>query len=323
MIGSLHMIVDDGVTEEDWLAARAEGVTASEIHAIASGGRATWQRILDDKLNGSTFKGNRHTRRGHEREAFLIHHANERFGAVRANGALYGCHVNPLHRATPDALGWNHEMGGFGVEVKSHDHGWTREKIPTEHYDQMQWGMHVTGFDRWLYIYEVMGKDGEPTLDDPTALWVQRNDGRIAKLIAEADAFIAWREAGAPAVDDIPDDLDDAIAIIVAEDAVTRESKARRSPAEATIRQHIAGRSEAGSSEGLKVAGTRGHFTYAVRFDEVLDEEAWQAAEPDTHEEWVKAQAAVDEQAKNAAALYSKTRVSTRLNIYTNREPRQ
>ena len=68
----LLVIVENGASEQEWHDGRDEGVTASEIHAIASGSMKTRRRILDAKLNGSTFKGNAHTARGHEREQAIL-----------------------------------------------------------------------------------------------------------------------------------------------------------------------------------------------------------------------------------------------------------
>lgn len=319
MIEQLTIVVPDGAPEDVWLAARAEGVTASEVRAIAQGGRGTWRRILNDKLNGSTFRGNAHTRRGHEREAFLIHWADETVGAVRLNGALLGHPAHALHLATPDALGWNSDMGGFGVEVKSHDRGWTRTDVPREHADQMQWGMHVTGFDQWLYVWEVMGEDGEPTLADPSHLWVPRDDTRIHQLVAEADRFLAWRAEGAPEFDEISDELDDAIA--ASADAKTRRlaAAAEEKVANDTLLSLI-NRVDGASGDGYKAAGTRGQVTYSVTFRDVLDEDAWQRAEPESYDEWRDLSARLEEQAANAAELYSRTSISTRLNVYPAKE---
>ncbi len=316
----LRIVVPGDAPEDVWLAARAAGVTASEMHAIAQGGRGTWKRILVDKLNGSTFRGNRHTRRGHEREPFLIEWAaaQPQFGAIRPNRALYGHHSMPLHLATPDGLGWNATIGGFGIEAKSHDHGWSpRRGIPVDHLDQMQGGMHVTGFDAWLYVWEVMGEDGEPTLADPQHMWVSRDQARIDRLVAEADRFIAWREAGAPDTDDIPGEVDDALAAW--RDARDRKNAALADEKAATTIIRAFAEGSAGDA-GAKAAGSRAHFTFSVTETSELDELAWESAEPGTYAEWCRMRTAVEEYAQTATALYSRPSRSTRLNIYANKE---
>ncbi|MDR6142072.1 hypothetical protein QE375_001626 [Microbacterium foliorum] len=302
-----RVVADDSLGTEKGLSARAGGVTASELHAIAQGGRSTQRRILNDKLNGATFKGNAHTRRGHEREDFLIDWASETVAPCAGNIALLGHGTILWLLATPDGLG-----DGFGVEVKSHDHKWDRDDIPAEHYDQMQGGMAVTGFDRWLYVWEVMGEDGTPTLDEPHFLWVPRDEKRIARLTSEAEKFIAWRDAGAPASDDdLPDEVDEALAVIAEADDIIAPHKKAREAALKVVRAHA----EATADEhGSKGAGTRGSYTYSVTTKPVLDEDAWALAEPDTYAEWLAARDAIVAQEAAAFALYQRDEISSRLN---------
>lgn len=303
-----RLVADDSLGSEEGRAARAAGITASEAHAIRVGGRASHRRILDDKLNGSTFRGNAHTERGHEREPFLLAWASRNVAPLTANAALLGHPLIPWLLATPDALG-----DGFGAEAKSHDHGWgDRDDIPAEHYDQMQTGMAVTGFDRWLYIWEVMGEDGTPTLDAPRSRWVPRDEKRIAQIIREGEKFMQWRADGAPIADaDLPDEVDEALAIIAeADDAIAPHKKAReaalkivRAHAEATADEH-----------GSKGAGLRGSYTYSKTPKQVLDEKAWAIAEPATYAKWIAGQAVVNDVAATALENYGVEEISTRLN---------
>lgn len=310
---TLRMVAADSLGTDEGLAARAAGVTASELHAITQGGRGTHSRILQDKLNGAKFTGNAHTRRGHEREDFLVSWAGVTVEPCDANLALLGHHELPWLLATPDGLG-----DGFGVEVKSHDHGWDNPGIPAEHYDQMQGGMAVTGFDRWLYVWEVMGKDGTPSLAAPHFLWVDRDEKRIARLIREGEKFMAWREAGAPiADDDLPADVDDALA----DWAAARERKSAAERAEkaalAIIRPFAEKQAD---DEGAKGAGTRAHFTYAKSSAPQLDEAKWADAEPESYAEYLELRTRLAAAEKAAADLYFTTKTSTRLNIYPSKD---
>jgi hypothetical protein len=295
--------------EKVWHGFRAEGATASEIRRIATGGRKTWRALLTDKLNGSTFRGNRHTRRGHEREPVLLEWADGQYG-VDANSTLFAHPEHPLHRGTPDGLGA--EGAPFGVEVKSHAFGWTRTDAPPEHYDQCQWNIHVMGAERWLYVWEVLGEDGYATLEYPSHVWIERDDARIAVLVTQADAFLAWREAGAPELDDIPDELDESLTAWA--EAKERKSVATKDEkvAEKVITAYIAEHPEA-EVDGMKRSGSRGGFAYTVKSDAVLDEDAWKAAEPASHAAWVALQKRTDDAAAIALGLYSKTKTSSRL----------
>lgn len=111
----------------------------------------------------------------------------------------------------------------------------------------MQTGTAVTGFDRCLYIWEVMGEDGTPRLDAPRSRWVPRDEKRIAQLIREGEKFMQWRADGAPIADaDLPDEVDEALAIIAeADDAIAPHKKVReaalkiaRAHAEAAADEH-------------------------------------------------------------------------------------
>lgn len=305
-----------GDDREAWLEARTSRVTASQIHEIAVGGRATHMRILADKLNGSTFKGNQHTKRGHEREPFLLDFAREFIDPdIAPNAQLYVHPVNDRIGATPDGLAVI--MGQpvrFGVEVKSLDYGATQETAPPNHYDQCQLGMYVTGCDRWLYLWEVMGEDGEPTLEDPRYVWIERDEHRIKFLVREAERFLAWWDAGAPATDDLPADLDDALAAWADARDRKKAAEADEKAADAIIRRHIAA-TEGADTDGLKLAGRAAQLVYTVTPKEVLDPEAWAAAEPDSHAAWIDLQTRAADAAETATALYSKTTVATRLNI--------
>ena len=300
----LLVIVEDGASELVWMDARDEGVTASEIHDIAAGSRKTWRRILDAKLNGSTFKGNAATKRGHERESYILAEARILEGVVTlaSSGALFGSHHNALHRATPDGLGIHSQLGEFGAEVKSHHADWTFDGIPVDHFDQMQWGMHVTGLDWWLYAWEV---DGQPGIQHH---WVARDDKRITQLIAQADAFIEWRAAGAPEIDDIPDDVDDALADYARGLALEAEGKRLKAAARSAIDEFAAAQTSA-PGDPLRRNGSRAQLFFEPKPDTLtLDEDAWAAAEPGTYAEWVAARAAAAAQEAAALALYTRAK---------------
>lgn len=305
---------------EEWLEARASRVTASQAHEIATGGRATWLRILADKLNGSTFKGTASTRRGSLREAFLLDYLREFVDpTIDGNARLFVHPDNDRIGATPDGLGGALKQGAFGVEVKSHDYGWEREDVPAEHYDQMQIGMYVLNATRWLYGWEVMGEDGEPTLEDPRYLWIARDEHRIAFLVRELERFLAWWDAGAPATDDLPAELDDALARWADARDRKKVAEADEKAAEAIIRKHIAATPGA-EDDGLKLAGRAAQLVYTVKEAEVLDPEAWAEAEPESFAQWEAAKGAIDETAKHAGLLYKKPARSTRLLITATKE---
>lgn len=271
----LHVAVPDGASEDDWHDGRAAGVTASEIHDIANGSRKAWRTILDAKLNGSTFRGNQHTKRGHEREAEIIRQAADLDGVhvIGGSHALIHHATNPLHLATPDGFGLR-DLGPFGVEGKSRNADYEFTTIPAENCDQMQWGMHVSGFDWWLYVWEI---DGIPGIFHR---WVPRDDKRITQLVEKADQFIAWRAAGAPEIDDIPDDIDDALSTYDEGLALCRAGEKLKKTAKPLIEIFAAAAADQAKATSIQRAGTHATVLYGYDFQTQLTDEEWAEADP-------------------------------------------
>jgi hypothetical protein len=158
----------------------------------------------------------------------------------------------------------------------------------------------VTGFSWWLYAWAVEGVEGIQHE------FVPRDDRRIAQLVAQADAFIEWRAAGAPEIDDIPDDVDDHIAAYAVAQQAEAAAKREKEAHGAEVKKWAA-EQKPRPGEPLRKSGSRAALFFepkpAVR---VLDEEAWAKAEPDTYAEWKRMQAAVAKTEAAALALYSK-----------------
>lgn len=262
-------------TEAQWLEARAAGVTASEVHEIAHGGIGARSRVLYEKLNGSTFRGSAATAAGHENEPRILAAAELIEGVlmlIPTPRLLLAHPEHPRHMATPDGLGISSVFGEFGVEAKWHEAGWTHTGIPADHLSQCQWGMHVTGFSWWLYVWLV---DGAESISWE---WVPRDDRRIGKLAAEADAFNEWRDAGAPRVDDLDPALDDAIADYVRGLELESEGKALKAAARPVIDRYVADSRD--GDRTVRAAGTRGAIASSVTVEDVLDEDAWERRAP-------------------------------------------
>ncbi len=289
--------------EIEWLDARAEGVTASEVPHISP---TTRSRILSDKLNGSMFKGTAHTRRGHTREEeILIDLEWVTESKVLPNRHVWASNRNRRHLATPD--GFQILPGGRirGVEVKSHKHGWTppASVIPSAHYDQMQFGMHVLGLEEWLYGWEVMGPHDAPPTEDPQVRVVKRDQARIDELVAAADDFLAWMDAGAP-VEQISPDLEAAkVTMIAAERAAKAAEQAK-----AAARAEFSALLEAEFPDAFATGWKHGDDATVVVARPArrvgIHEDAWAAVEPQAHAEYAAARDAVKATEEIAKGLY-------------------
>lgn len=307
------LVVPEGAPREQWMQERGEGVTASQAWEIARGGISTWRRILEQKLNGSTFRGNAATRAGSEREAALLDEATEHpgFRAVTPNRALWASAINPLHRATPDGIGGRIVGNGLGlattvVEVKSHEYGWEGTGVPSDHFAQMQWQMYVMGGLYGLYGSEVRDEDDQPPADGATWIEVPRDEEMIAWLIERANAFIAWRDAGCPAFDELPEEIAAAneawaLAKVAADEAAKAEKKANVDLRKALASQPYVDRF------GAVGMGEHGGYQLLVSEHTSLDEDAWREAEPDAYAEAQELRTALAFREAEAKRKYTKT----------------
>lgn len=281
-----HVIVDEAAGREAWMAERGEGVTASEAWEIARGGIKTWRRILEQKMNGSTFRGSAATRAGSSREAALIAEAAERLVECEPNAALWAAFDNDRHRATPDATGLDADGEPVVVEVKSHEYGWKHDTIPADHLAQLQWQMRVLGATVGLYGFEVRDEDDQPPIDGAQWRWVPRDEEMIAWLAERADAFIAWREAGCPDVMPLPTDVEAARAAWVPLKRAADAAAAAEKTANAALKKAIEGQPFARRFGHVGI-GDGGGYQLTVTETTSIDEEAMKTASP---EAWARIQ---------------------------------
>lgn len=281
-----RIVVDADAPRETWLAERGEGVTASEAWRIARGGLKARKTIVTEKMNGSTFRGNKFTKAGSEREAALLDEAADRddITLVVANGALWAAGSNDLHRATPDGLAFDVEtQAPVVIEVKSHAFGWESDTIPIEHMAQMQWQMHVMGAACGLYGFEVRDEDDQPPLGGATWIRVERDEEFIEYLVYAADRFIAWREDGCPDVDDLPDDVAEALEQWTEWKVALDETAAREKTANAALKKAVAAHMPHADRFGATGVGALGGFQQTVTEIVSIDETAWATADPAEH----------------------------------------
>lgn len=277
-----RIVVPEGAPRTVWMLERGEGVTASRVWAIARGGIKTWRRELEQMMNGSTFRGTKATKAGSAREAALLDEAADQLHTVAPNAALWASATNDLHRATPDGIGRNSDGTIVAVEVKSHEHGYEDKGIPADHLAQMQWQMHVLGAVSGLYGYEIRDEDDMPPAEGATWIDVPRDNEMIAYLIYRADQFLAWRDAGCPDVDELPEDVQaalDAWAPLKAKlDSVATDEKKAAAALKKAIRASI----PHAERFGAVAMGEHGGYQLGVSENTGIDEAAWEADSPET-----------------------------------------
>lgn len=178
--------------EDDWLAARRQGVTATAVaHAATPGGF----RDEVESWGQPAWGGNEFTEFGNWAERYVLETAHREYGILPNDWLIAG--LNPLHLGTPDGLNPEH------TEIAEAKTGGTIPvSVPRIHRDQCQWNMHVTGTVRCLYLFQLRVRTPANTfrlgLWEPLMFWVDRDDKRIGELEEVAEALMEARHARLP-----------------------------------------------------------------------------------------------------------------------------
>lgn len=180
MISSDRFIARD--TDRDkWLAARRNGVTATEVRDAATEGGF---RDLVASWDAPPFEGNEYTEFGTWAEAQLLDHAH-RVDGIIPSGWLIASEHDPRWLATPDGLSLDHTVI---AEAKTTGKDW--KKPPIKYVRQIQWQLFVTGAERCLLLWHLRAEADTgfylPWLE-PKTTWVDRDEDMIADLIEVAE----------------------------------------------------------------------------------------------------------------------------------------
>lgn len=249
------------VHSPEWYAARALGVTASEIAKLTKGGGAARRELIAAKLAGGMgvdLSGNRYVRWGVVREPFIAEWINHQFG-IQPNQTVFRG-VNPRHLATPDGVGQDFDERLLISEIKTSKHdlsdgdGKTHYAL-TGYYDQKQWQLWVTGAEQCLFAWEQHDDDfsrwpedgPRPLYPEPKYRWVERDEKRIAELVAVADEFLVELDAARESAGVAPE-LDVELDVLAQEVLAARvdeaAAKARKDKAWKQLQERLAGRGD-------------------------------------------------------------------------------
>ncbi|PRB14492.1 hypothetical protein [Microbacterium sp. MYb62] len=286
-ITTSRLVVPEDAPRAVWMLERGQGPTASEIWAIARGGIKTWRRILEQKMNGSTFGGTKATRAGSAREAALIEEADDFLDEVTPNSALWASLQNERIRATPDATG---RLRGklCVVEVKSHEHGYKGDPFPMDHRAQLVLQRFVLGAELALYGAEVRDEDDMPPMGGAEWQFLPDDEEHrelLAFLLYRAEQFLAWWDAGCPDVDDLHPDVQKALDEWAPAKRALDEAAAAEKTASAALREAIAGNYPHAARFGAIAMGEAGGFQLIPSSTVSIDEARWKTEAPETHAE--------------------------------------
>jgi hypothetical protein len=166
-----------------WLAARAEGVTATMVAKAST--PAGFRDVIEQLENPVDIIPNAVMDWGNYREPFIAQIVKEKTGIMPNEWLIaFDDGVRRWQMATPDGLSMDHTMI---AEIKTS--GKDLRKIPIGYMRQIQWQLHVTGAERCLFAYELRleGPEGFVPGFDVETQWVERDDKMIADLIAVAE----------------------------------------------------------------------------------------------------------------------------------------
>lgn len=286
--------VGDSADREAWLLRRREGITATDVAKLASGSLLARQALYKSKTEGESFRGNKHTERGNRLEPVVASWVDANYG-IPSSGILYANAERPEFLATPDCFIWDEEQGAL-VEIKTTFEDWS-DKIPLKILRQIYWQAMVLDATFVGLAWWQVDDKGQPFGMEPNFIEIKVDHAELARLIAVADEYLAWVDAGCPSFDsDLPLEVLEAIEVHV-------QAKQDIASAEKTIRAYLAS-SEQIQKDGLNRATPVGGIAYRVTPSSEFDKAAAAEAEPALFEKW----AAVQEK-------YRKPKTSTALTI--------
>jgi putative phage-type endonuclease len=185
MISVDQFVANKGVSREGWLAARREGVTATQVAKAASGPGGFMQAVQDYRAD-FVEQDNPFMLFGRVWEGPISMHLKERYW-VMPNDWLIRHVDHPHHMATPDGLSLDHEVIS---EIKTTGKDWNPERIPVQYRRQVQWQLYVTGASSCVFAWMLReNRDGAfmPAWFEPEVYVMGRDEDMIASLVKVAD----------------------------------------------------------------------------------------------------------------------------------------
>ena len=184
-------------SREEWLEQRKGYLTATDIASIRTGSEKSFRELWEKKHKGDSFRGNRFTEWGNEREPHIGAHVQAVLGKseLLPNDQLY-VKDGTKHAATPDMVS---KDGSFSCQIKTV--GLSRDwddiaHLPQDYRAQVEWEMYVLGIDECLFVWEqrLDGEDG--FIVGETKHGLVKSDPKLrAKLLQIAADFEEYEPA--------------------------------------------------------------------------------------------------------------------------------
>lgn len=176
-------VISDGSDRDQWLQARAGGVTATDVAKLSS--LKSIPSVAKQKLSPLQFTGNSFTAYGRQREPLIADWVQTHFG-INPSNALFCAAENRFHLATPDGIAEASDGSLVLAEIKTTNKVWST--VPRNYMRQIFWQQYVLGADRTLLVWE-QHQDFVPTAA-PQYKWIERDEEQIEQLMFLADKLV-------------------------------------------------------------------------------------------------------------------------------------
>lgn len=167
-----------------WLAARRNGVTATQVAGAAT--PSGFKAAVEWMHNPTDIDDNEYMKFGRDNERWLCLALKNEYGVLPNDWLLAG--EIRWHLATPDGLSPD---GKMIAEIKTTGRDWGEwSKVPIHYRRQVQWQLHVSGAEAavfaWMLRVEMNGKF-VPGWFEPKHVLVERDEKTINQLIDVAE----------------------------------------------------------------------------------------------------------------------------------------
>jgi len=171
-----------------WLAARALGITATQVAAAAT--ESGFAQVVAELRYPSPVEDNAYMAFGRDSEAEIMRHAHLEHGILPSHWLIAG--EDPRDLATPDGLSLDHTLV---AEAKTTGKDWSTP--PIKYRRQVMWQLHCTGAERGLLLWNLRVPDERGGFYlgwiEPKTLWIERDPKMINELVATRDRLLSIR----------------------------------------------------------------------------------------------------------------------------------
>lgn len=194
MIKPYRFIANKALDFDGWLAARREGVTATQVGKAAT--PSGFKDAVAEYRSPTEIPDNPYMAFGREQEGFVSLWLKEELG-IFPNEWLISHEDTRKFLATPDGISLDHRVIS---EVKTTGKDWGSYKdVPIHYRRQVQWQLYVTGAEEsvfaWLLRVESRGRF-VPAWFEPKYVIVERDDKEMDKLSEVAVELLNKRNEG-------------------------------------------------------------------------------------------------------------------------------